>query len=296
MKGLKKETLVFVLPALLLILFFLLLPVLESLAMSLLSNDGTGRFVGMENYTKLFRDPAFVNVQGILHGQPPFGALVNNLVWIAVHLPLSMLLGLGCALLLIGLPRLSGLRPMIFIGMIVPGVITGIVTNFLFEKSSGMVSNFFGLIGIKALSVSWFSHPETALPALILTCVWTWTGYSMVVFFAALTAIPPSHVEAARIEGANGWQLLRYVKLPCLRPSVRTVVVMSVISELTSFDIVYSSTYGGPGGASNVMGFQMYLESFRYSHFGTGAAIATIITLIAAIPIVINVRSTVARS
>jgi raffinose/stachyose/melibiose transport system permease protein len=98
------------------------------------------------------------------------------------------------------------------------------------------------------------------------------------------------------MEGANGRQLLRYIKLPFLRPAMRTIIVMSVIAELTSFDIVYSSTYGGPGGASNVMGFQMYLESFRYSHFGTGSAIATIITLVAAIPIYLNVRATVRRS
>jgi len=288
----KKETFVFILPALVLIFVFLFLPVLQSLAMSFLDNDGSGRFVGLANYRAVFADPSFLNLKAFGHG-PPYGALVNNLIWIAVHLPLSAVIGLACALLLIRLPRMQGLRPMIFIGMIIPGIIPGIVTQFLFEKSSGMVSNFFGLLGVTRLSLSWFSYPETALLALILTSVWTWTGYCMVVFFAALTAIPTSYVEAAVIEGAGGWQVLRYIKLPFLRPALRTVVVMSVIAELTSFDIVYSSTYGGPGGASNVMGFMMYLESFRYSHFGTGSAIATIITLIAAVPIAINVRSTV---
>ena len=271
------------------------MPVLESLFLSLFSNAGDGRFVGLANYRALFADPGFINLKAFVRG-PPFGALVNNIIWIAIHLPLSMILGLVCALLMIGLRRMTALRSMIFIGMIIPGVIVGIVTQFLYDKSSGMVSNFFGLIGIQKLHISWFAHSETALLALILTCVWTWTGYCMIVFLAGLTAIPPSYVEAGLIEGANGWQILRFVKLPLLRPSMRTIVVMSIIGELTSFDIVYSSTYGGPGGASNVMGFQMYLESFRYAHFGTGSAIATIITLIAAIPIAINVRNATRRS
>jgi len=159
-----------------------------------------------------------------------------------------------------------------------------------------MVSGLFGLIGVRSLNVNWFSHPQTALLALILTSVWTWTGYSMVVFFAALTAIPQSFLEAGIVDGANGWQLFRYIKLPLLRSSVSTIVVMSVINELTSFDLVYSSTFGGPGGSSNVLGFQMYLEAFRYFHFSTGSAIATLITLTAAIPIVVNVRKSARQS
>ena len=166
----------------------------------------------------------------------------------------------------------------------------------MFDKSSGMVSNFFGLIGINSLYVSWFSHSNTALLALIFTSVWMWAGYSMIVFFAALTTIPPSYVEAAIIDGANGFQLLRYVKIPLIRRSIQTVVVMSVIMELTSFDIVYSSTYGGPGGASTVLGLQMYLEAFKYSHFSTGTAIATLMALMAAVPIYFNVRNAVRQS
>ena len=262
--------------------------------MSLFSNDGKGTFVGFANYAHLFKDPAFLNLKGFTHG-PPFGALVNNVIWVAVHLPLSMATGLLLALLLISVPRIGAARSAIFIGIIIPGVVTGIVTMFLFDKDSGLVSNVFGLLGIKGLHISWFAHTQTALLALILTSVWTWTGYCMIVFLAGLSAMPDSYLEAARLEGASGWQLLRWVKLPFLRPSMRTIIVMSVIAELTSFDIVYSSTYGGPGGASNVMGFQMYLESFRYSNFGTGSAIATIITLVAAVPIYFNVRGSVRR-
>jgi len=165
--------------------------------------------------------------------------------------------------------------------------------QFLFEKNSGMISNFFGMIGIEALHSSWFAHSETALLGLIITHIWSWTGYSMIVFLAALTTIPPSYVEAGIVDGASGLQIFRYIKLPFLVPSMSTIVVMSIISELTCFDMVYSSTYGGPGGASNVIGLQMYLEAFRYSKFGTGSAIAVIITLLAAVPIYVNVRRAV---
>jgi multiple sugar transport system permease protein len=295
-RRLRSETLVFLLPAVALVTVFLLYPVIQSLVLSLYSNkEGVG-FVGLKNFIELFRGRDIVNVKGILAGRPPFGALLNNLAWIAIHLPLSMFLGLACALLMIRLPRMAFLRTFIFIGMLVPGVVTGIVTLFLFEKSSGMVSAFFGLIGIESLHVNWFSHPRTALLALILTSVWTWTGYSMVVFMAALAAIPQSYLEAGIVDGANAWQLFRFIKLPLLRSSINTIVVMSLINELTSFDLVYSSTFGGPGGASNVMGFQMYLEAFRYFKFGTGSAIATLITLTAAIPIFFNVRNSARQS
>jgi multiple sugar transport system permease protein len=292
----KVSTFVFVAPALILVFLFLLLPVGESLYMSFLSNDGSGTFVGLKNFSDLFSNSSLLNVKNILRGRQPYGAIVNNLLWIALHLPLSMGLGFGCALILIDVPKISFVRSLIFIGMVVPGVIIGVVTQFMFDKSSGMVSNFFGLIGVKSLYVSWFSHSETALLALILTSVWTWTGYSMIVFLAALTTIPPSFIEAATIDGASGWQILWRIKVPLLKKSIQTVVVMSVIMELTSFDIVYSSTYGGPGGASSVMGLQMYFEAFKYSHFSTGTAIATLMTLMAAVPIYFNVRNAVRQS
>jgi multiple sugar transport system permease protein len=293
---LRKETVVFLLPAVLLVSVFMLYPVLRSLILSMYSNAGDGRFVGLGNFVELFKGRDILNLKGVLRGKPPFGAFVNNLIWIAIHLPLSMGLGLACALLMIKLPRMSFLRTFIFIGMLVPGVVTGIVTLFLFEKDSGMVSQLFGLLGVESLHVNWFSHPKTALLALILTSVWTWTGYSMVVFMSALTAIPQSYLEAGIVDGANAWQLFRFIELPLLRSSVSTIVVMSIINELTSFDLVYSSTFGGPGGASNVLGFQMYLEAFRYFKFSSGSAIATLITLTAALPIIVNVRNSARQS
>lgn len=292
---LRKETIVFILPALLIIFFFMFLPMVESVNASFHANEDASKFVGLKNYIELFKDPAFLNLESLSYGTQPFGALINSIIWIVVHLPLSMILGLTCALIMIKLPKHQYLRSMIFLGMVIPGVITGVVTQFLFEKSSGMISNFFGFIGVASLYKSWFAHANTALIALILTSVWVWTGYSMIVFLSALSAIPDSFIEAAVLDGANAFQVFWHVKLPQLRNSISTVVVMSIINELTSFDMVYSSTYGGPGGASNVLGLQMYLESFRYSRFGTGAAIATVMTLIATIPIYVNVRNTVKK-
>ncbi|MDY0287964.1 MAG: sugar ABC transporter permease [Sphaerochaeta sp.] len=294
-KKLRVETLVFILPALLIIFFFMFLPMVESFTASFHSNTDASKFVGLKNYIELFKDPVFINFESIKVGKQPYGALINSIIWIVIHLPLSMFLGLMCALIMIRLPRVHFLRSMIFLGMVIPGVITGVVTQFLFEKSSGMVSNFFGMIGVVSLYKSWFAYADTALLALILTSVWVWTGYSMIVFLSALSAIPDSFIEAAVLDGANIFQVFWFIKLPLLKNSISTVVVMSIINELTSFDIVYSSTYGGPGGASNVLGLQMYLESFRYSNFGTGAAIATVMTLIATIPIYFNVRNTVKK-
>ena len=292
----KKETIVFTMPSLLLICIFMLIPVFQTLKMSLYSNIDGSVFVGLGNYIKILRDDQILNLNRLLDfAAPPYGAMVHNIIWILLHLPLSLILGLCLALLFQKARNVSFFKSFIFLGMVIPGVILGIIVQFLFGKSAGMISNLFALIGIPSLHTNWLSHPETALIALIITNIWTWTGYTMIVFFAALMTIPESYMEAARIDGASSIQRLMYIKIPLLKPSFRIITVMTIINIIKGFDMVYSSTGGGPGGASTVLGVEMYLNSFRYFKFGTGSAIATVLLILAGIPILVNVMESVKK-
>jgi multiple sugar transport system permease protein len=283
----KRHTLLFVLPALATVLFFLVVPVISSIYLSFFSNAGA--FVGLENYRAVLLDTRIINLRDFPRW-PPYGALVHNLIWIMVHLPLSVAIGMVLAVLLQRVRGSGVIRSVIFLGQIVPMIVAGILVRFLFSKDAGMVSRFLGAIGIDSLAVNWVAHPTTALPALILTSVWLWVGYTLIVYVSGLAMIPESLYEAAAIDGAGTSTRFWRITVPLLRPATRVVIIMTVIWELKIFDIVYASTGGGPGGSSNVMALEMYQRAFRFFEFGEGTAIATILTLLTMFPIVLMVR------
>ena len=284
----RKDTLLFIAPALCVVLVFLIIPVFQSVYLSFLSDDG--QFIGFQNYIAIFQDTRVINLSGFPKW-PPLGALTHNFIWIAIHLPLTLFLGLFFALLLKNVKGSTIIRSVIFMGMIVPMIVGGILVRFLFSKNAGMVSRIFRVIGVEQLDINWIAHPETALLALILTSVWLWTGYCLVVYMAALTTIPITFYEAAALDGASAWHKFRYITFPLLKPATGIIVIMTVIWETKLFDIVYSSTLGGPGRSTSVMALEMYLTAFRYFEYGKGTAIATLLTLMTIIPIIFMVRA-----
>ena len=287
MKKLQKDTILFLAPSLILVLVFLVYPMAQSIILSL--TNKSGEFLGLSNYLEVLRDSRVINWKNI-PGRPPYGALINNLIWIAVHLPITLFTGLLLAILL---RKVSGggiIQSIIFLGMVIPMVIAGILVRFLFSKNAGLISNIMGILGIESLSGTWFAHPATALPALIFISIWLWTGYTLVVYLAALTGIPSSYYEAAEIDGASPFQAFLKITLPLLKPATGIIIIMTIIWELKLFDIVYASTGGGPGNSTNVLALEMYMTSFKFSQPNKGAAIATLLTLMSVIPIYYSVR------
>jgi len=282
----KAGDILFIIPALVLIAVFLVGPAVESVYLSFFSE---GKFVGFQNYIRAFSDRAIVNVGAFLKG-PPWGAVVNNLVWIVAHLPVTVILGLGLALLLRNVKGASVIKSVIFFFFFVPMVIGGVLVRFMFSKSAGLLSNLFGLLGIERLHVTWTARPETALASLILTSVWLWTGYSLLVYSAGLTTIPKEVIEAAEIDGASAFKRFRYIILPLLRSATRVVVIMTMLWELKLFDLVYTATMGGPGKASTVLPLEIYFAGFRYFDYGRASALATVLTLFTMIPLMFMLR------
>ena len=284
----------FLTPAMILLIVFVIYPVIQTLWLSFLSPDG--EFVGLRNYLELLKSKEIINSDRFPTMSPPWGALVHNAVWIAIHLPLSVLLGLFFAIILKDVKGAPIVKSMIFLGMVMPMVVGGLMAVFLFDKDIGIVNVILRLMGIHALAdISWVAHPETALIATILSGVWMWTGFSMIVYSAALSTIPREYYEAAEIDGASSFQKFIHITLPLLKPATLVVIVMSVLYELKIFDIIYVATLGGPGWASNVLALLMYFKGFVYFKYNQAAALATLLTLLTLPPAIWIAKTAIGR-
>lgn len=183
------------------------------------------------------------------------------------------------------------IKSIIFLGMVIPMVVGGLVIRFMFDADVGVVNQLFGALGLTTRT--WTAYPDSALLALIFGSVWLWTGFSLVLYSSGLATIPKDYYEAARIDGANALHIFFKITIPLLRPITTVVVVMTVIWDLKIFDLVYAATMGGPGGASNVLAFQMWryaFQQFNFNHAAVVAVLLFIITVFVAIPLVRRAR------
>ena len=268
-------------PALILIVFFVVFPVLQTIYISFLSPSE--EFVGLDNYFDVLSQKEIVNVEDVSKGlSQPFGlgALIHNMIWISIHLPLSLFSGLILAIILRDVKGASIVKSAIFLGMVTPMIVGGIILRFTFEKNVGIVNGLLSFLGLEQLTRSWMAYAETTLFALIFGSVWLWTGFSMIVYSAGLTTIPKEYYEAAKIDGASSFRTFFRITFPLLKPMTITVVTMTLLWELKIFDIVFAAAgvSGGPGGAANVLALQMWIWAFRAFDFNRAATVATILT------------------
>jgi multiple sugar transport system permease protein len=267
----------FLLPAAILLIVLVIYPVVATLTLSVVDSDG--RFVGLQNYQKVIGSPETLNPACLQNG-PPCGSLINNLIWIGIHLPLTLFTGLFIAVLLQNVRGGSLVKSLIFLGMVTPLIVIGVILRFVLEAPIGLAPAFFGWLGIKSLAVNWLVNPGTLLPGLILGTVWSWTGFSMIVYSAGLTTIPKDYFEAARVDGATEWQIFRKLTWPLLRPVTLVIITMTLLWELKLFDIVIGATnsQGGVGGAADVLALQMY-RYFFIIDYNSAAVVATLLTI-----------------
>ncbi len=296
----KAGQLVFLAPAAVFLIMFIAFPVLATLFLSIglqlnlgaiLSDNPGGVLTGeitAEHYDFVLTHTDTFNLDGFPKW-PPLGTLAHNAIWIAIHLPLTMFAGLALALILRDVKGASVVKATIFIGMVTPMIVGGIILRFLYTGGVGIVPAFFEAIGVEALSGSWISRPETVLFALVFGSVWLWTGFSLIVYSAGLTTIPKEYFEAAKVDGASSFRVFTRIVFPLLKPITLVVVTMTVLWNLKIFDIVFAATNpsGGVGQAADVLAMQMY----RYTFLGfpgspfelglaRGAAVAALLTLL----------------
>jgi len=273
-------------------IIFVIFPILNTIYISFLSSEG--EFVGLENYDAVIGSKKIFNLEGFPKN-PPLGAFVHNMIWILIHLPLSIISGLIFAVILRDVKGSSVVKTLVFLGMVTPMVVGGLIIRYTFEKDVGIVNGLLSLIGLGDLARSWTAYPDTALFALIFGSVWLWTGFSMILYSAGLSTIPKDYYEAGMIDGASQFRMFYRITLPLLKSITVTVVTMTILYELKIFDIVLVATYGGPGEASSVLAFQMWLYAFRYFQFNKAAVVASLLTILTTIVTIPMIRFMVKR-
>ncbi len=259
----------FVLPALLLLVVFLFLPIAVSFLMSLtdLNIFSINRWeriqcVGWANYVKILLDPVF------------WKSLWNTLYFAGIGVPLTIGLSLLAAVALN--QRVVKAKALFRVSFFAPVVTTivavAVVWRWLYNPEYGPFNWFLRSLGMDPLH--WLSDPKTALPSLILMAIWKNFGYNMVIFLAGLQTIPETQYEAARIDGANSWQCFRYITIPGLAPTMLFVTVLTTIGYLQFFAEPYVMTRGGPLNATMSIVLYMYDHGFRFFNLGYASAIS----------------------
>jgi ABC-type sugar transport system permease subunit len=224
------------------------------------------RWVGFANYTALLSEPNFLSSLGITL-RYTFEAVV----------PL-ILLSLGLALLLNQRVRFSGLYQVIyFVPVVIPAVVAAIIWGLLF-RPSGVVNNAVGVVGVDPLP--WLASAEYALHAIVIVSVWGGFGYATLILLAGLQSIPPEYGEAAAIDGASRWRIVKDITLPLLAPRLLFVTATSVAALFTSFVVPFVMTNGGPGTATRVLPLLIYQTGFQFLHAGQASAMAFVLLLI----------------
>jgi multiple sugar transport system permease protein len=269
----------FLIPAFLLLVIFVLYPIVDTVYVSFLSRSGN--FVGLANYNFVLFQKVnpLINTADMLQGLFPMGALIHNIIWIAIHLPLTLLLGLAFAVLLRDVKGGTIVKAIVFLGIVVPLVVGGVLFRYVYDKDAGVVNAALRVMGLGAYAMDFTQFRQTALLSVILGSIWIWTGFAMIIYSAGLEGIPKEMYEAAEIDGASRWKTFWRITVPMLRSTTLVVITLTLLWELKIFDIVYVVTQGGPGGASSVLAFDMYNQAFYANNLGAGASIAVIMTL-----------------
>ncbi|MGA4837759.1 carbohydrate ABC transporter permease [Streptomyces sp. G45] len=258
----------FVSPAVLVVLGLSVLPVAWSLLLSFQANDlvTPSRWVGLDNYRALRQDPNFHE------------AVENTAVYTALYVPLSIAVGLALALALNRRVRCAGLyRTLFLVPFVVSATAQGVLFSFILDPEFGAANSVLHRLGISAQG--FLTDPAQALFVLVAITLWSGTGLCTVIYLAALQDVPPSLVEAARLDGAGPRHVLRHVTLPALGPVSAFLVVWQTLQALQVFDLVYVTTKGGPLGSTTVIVYFVWEQAFKEFTAGYGAAAACVLAL-----------------
>lgn len=258
----------FLAPALILFVLFVLGPIVYSIGLSFTMGSFTRsgvEWVGFRNYDNVFSSPDFWQVVG------------NTIYFTIATLIPSIAIPLGLAVVLnqVVVGR-TLLRTVYFIPSVVSIVAAGLGWRWLFQ-SNGPINGLLGSIGIPP--TPWLGSVTWAMPILILLSIWKQVGFNLVVFLAGLQAIPKSRYEAAELDGADEWQQFRFITLPGLRSTFIFTIVTTSIFTLRSFEQVYVMTGGGPLNSTNLLVHYVYEQAFGLFDFGYASAVATLLLL-----------------
>ncbi|HZG86019.1 sugar ABC transporter permease [Paenibacillus sp.] len=253
-------------PALILFAVFFGFALFESIRYSLLDWDGVGKqsFIGLNNYVEMLRDSVF------------WKSFFNNWAYALGIVVLGVFPGLLLAYLL-SLPGIRGrtfFRTVYFFPRIVSAVIYGVVWKWIYDPRNGLLLMLLDALGIDASNFAMLGNPKTAMIGIIITGGWTYFGFCMVIFLAALMGNDTQLKESALIDGANKFQIFFKIVLPQIAPVFNALIIFTIIDSFKVYDLVLVLTAGGPNDATQIMTYYIFKQAFTFDRFGYGSATA----------------------
>ncbi|MGG2201358.1 carbohydrate ABC transporter permease [Paenibacillus validus] len=224
-------------------------------------------FIGLDNYIDVFQDHNFWN------------ALKVTFIFVVSTIILEFAIGLVLAVILNRLT--SGERfyqSVVLLPIAMAPTVVGLMFRFMMNDQYGIFNYFIELLGMSR--TAWLSEPHLALPALIVTDIWQWTPFMMIILLAGLKGLPDEPYEAAMIDGASSWQSFRYITIPQLSRIIYIALLLRTIDAIRIYDSIYMMTKGGPINVTSTMSWIVYDRGFKFLDFGYGAAICIVLLVI----------------
>ncbi len=262
----------YIIPLFVFILGFVYFAIGYTIYVSFLDWNGISRrreFIGLENFAEMLDDRIILR------------ALRNTALFGILAIVIQMLLGFLLAVLLKTRVRFKTVyKTIFFLPVVLAPAVISYIFRHIYQAEGGALNTLLEAVGLGALQQAWLADPSFALYALTLINIWQWTGFSFLLYFAALTLIDEHLYEAARIDGASFMQVLRHITFPLLRSTHLTLVILGIIGALKTFDIVYLTTGGGPGRSTEFMSTYIFKEAILEYNAGYAAALALFVVLL----------------
>lgn len=271
---------VFIAPAMLGFLVFLLWPTLRGIYLSFTRFNllTPAEWVGLDNYVRMVNDPIF------------WDSLTVTVEYVVLNIGIQTTAALAIAVLLQRLTRSALLRSLVLTPYLMSNVVAGLVWLWILDTQLGIGNEIIGALGVDR--VPFLADETWAIPTIALINVWRHVGYTALLLFAGLQAIPNDVYEAARVDGAGEWRTFWRVTLPLLRPVLAVVLIMTVIGSFQVFDTVAVTTAGGPANATNVLQFYIYGSAFGRFQFGYASAMSVALLVVLSAITVLQYRLT----
>jgi multiple sugar transport system permease protein len=260
--------LLFLLPALFGFITFYLVPLVRGVFLSLTDWDllSPPNFVGLKNFQALLSDKLFWN------------SLVRTAEYVVLNIGFQTILAIVIAVLMERLTRSMAIRGSLIIPYLIPNIVVGLIWFWMLDLQLGIVNQLLEAIGLNR--IPFLGSTFWALPSIAFINVWRHMGYTALLVFAGLQAIPKTVYEAAEMDGASEWKMFWKITMPLLRPVLAVVLVITMIGSFQIFDTVAVTTRGGPINATRVIYFYIYQKAFDQFEFGYASAIALVLMLI----------------
>ena len=271
----------FILPSIIFFVFYILYPIVfvgwsSVYDWSTLKNM---TFVGVENYTKIFRDKVF------------WTTMRNSLYWIITTVPIQEALGFFLAYIVEERMRKGKgiFRTVFFLPVATSVAVVAIVWGKMLQPYQGIITHYLSEIGLKG-QMNILGMPKSAIFGCIIANIWEWTGWSMIMYVAGMSQIPDDMKEAAKIDGATRWKEIRYIYFPSLASTHKSLLMLGIIGSLQTFGLIYTMTGGGPNHASEMPGTYIFQMGFTNQKMGYASALSMVTLLFALIMTVIQVK------